>query len=522
MTNDIIIYESCPNILLSGDDNELFNENISPTNKNLLLSDYENLLSTDCIMECEKKENELIFEEIVEKLGPYNPYSLFIMISMAILWGLAAMNLMISAFLVDPIYANTSSKNIIDTFQLVDNKSYLINMFSSSFMFGSMVGGLIIPIFADYFGRKKNVAWCTFFLGIAGCAIAFVDNYYFILVLRFVQGIAFHGTIATNWVLSYESVSIKIRSFSALFFGVIWVIGYCVIAPLAYYFTNWKYFCFFTALPTFIFSFIVLATIPESLGFLINKKEIKEIEKWLLYNKKFNNFFGKKDFPDINNLLNSISTDLNESLREDEEKLSIRRKIKKFFTAKKILFLHLIIFAFIWTTDTVIYYALSFFSTNLSGNMYINYVLSGLIECPSYLVVPLFLDYLGRKGLTFLMHFIASIALFLGLIIRQDQHIFYLIIWLTGKFCISCTFTSIFVYGSEIFPTSFRNVSLGFCAVISRFGGIIAPYSKTLDKIWPKLSIALFASVALVAALLSLILPETGKVRKLIKKKSKK
>ncbi|CEF64907.1 Solute carrier family 22 member 13 [Strongyloides ratti] len=519
MTNDIVVFESCHNILFSGDDNELFNENITPINKKKSLKNYEDLISVDRIMENEKRKNELICEEILEKLGSYNPYSLFIMISMAILWALAAMNLMISAFIVDLTYANTSSNNIIDTFQLIEDKSYLVNMFSSSFMFGSVIGGIVIPIFADYFGRKTNVGWCTFILGAAGCGIAFVNKYYHVLILRFIQGVAFHGTIATNWVLSYESVSIKIRSFSALIFGVIWVVGYCVIAPLAYYFTDWRDFCFFTALPTLIFSFIVFATIPESLGFLIYKKRMDDIKKWLKYNKKFSKFFGKKNFIDIDNLINSISNNTNESRIEDTEKLSIIRKVANFFTTKKILFLNLIIFAFVWTTDTVIYYALSFFSTNLSGNMYINYVLSGLVECPSYLVVPFFLDYFGRKGLTFIMHFIASIALFLGLIIGQDQHIIYLLIWLTGKFCISCTFTSIFVYGSEIFPTSYRNVLLGFCAVISRFGGIIAPFSKSLDVLWPKASIALFASIALLAALLSLILPETGKIKTFIRKK---
>lgn len=34
----------------------------------------------------------------------------------------------------------------------------------------------------------------------------------------------------------------------------------------------------------------------------------------------------------------------------------------------------------------------------------------------------------------------------------------------------------IYVYGSEIFPTTMRNVCLGLCAVIARFGGVVAPY----------------------------------------------
>uniref|UniRef100_A0A0K0EY76 Solute carrier family 22 member 13 (inferred by orthology to a human protein) n=1 Tax=Strongyloides venezuelensis TaxID=75913 RepID=A0A0K0EY76_STRVS len=518
MTNDNISLENYNNDPCPGDDNELFDETTLPSTTKSLLKDSDTSVTLD-YMKSNSKRSDTICEEILEILGSFNPYSLFIMLTMATLWGLAAMNLMISAFLVDPIYAQNSSKSIFSTFNLTDNNSHLANLFSSSFMFGSVFGGAIVPVLADYFGRKINVAWCTFIIGAAGCVISFVDKYYLILVLRFIQGFALHGTISTNWVLSYESVSVQIRSFSALVFGILWVVGYCIIAPLAYYFTDWRYLCFFTALPSLIFSFIIFLSVPESLNFLINRKKMKEIKNWLKNNKKFSKLFGKVKFPNTDNLLRNISTCEDEPTIQNQETLSSGERMVKFFKTQKLLLLYIFIFTFIWATDTVIYYVLSFFSTNLSGNMYINYVLSGLIECPSYLVVPLFLDYLGRRGLTFLMHFITSIALFLGVIIGQDKHIIYLLIWLVGKFCISCTFTSIFVYGSEIFPTSHRNTCLGICAVISRLGGVIAPYSKNLDTIWPKLSIVLFASMSLIAALLSLVLPETGKIKSLIRKK---
>ncbi|VDK66921.1 unnamed protein product, partial [Cylicostephanus goldi] len=53
-------------------------------------------------------------------------------------------------------------------------------------------------------------------------------------------------------------------------------------------------------------------------------------------------------------------------------------------------------------------------------------------------------------------------------------------LWVFGKFAISCSFMSIYVYASEIFPTNIRNLSIGFCEMMSRVGGILAPYVKAL------------------------------------------
>lgn len=51
---------------------------------------------------------------------------------------------------------------------------------------------------------------------------------------------------------------------------------------------------------------------------------------------------------------------------------------------------------------------------------------------------------------------------------------------LLGKFAISCAFTSLFVYSSEVFPTVFRNGCIGACVVVARLGGAFAPAVRTM------------------------------------------
>ena len=48
------------------------------------------------------------------------------------------------------------------------------------------------------------------------------------------------GCILVNWVLAYECVPIGLRSGTALLFGLVWVVGYCLVAPMAFFLANWR------------------------------------------------------------------------------------------------------------------------------------------------------------------------------------------------------------------------------------------------------------------------------------------
>lgn len=50
-----------------------------------------------------------------------------------------------------------------------------------------------------------------------------------------------------------------------------------------------------------------------------------------------------------------------------------------------------------------------------------------------------------------------------------------LIMWLIGKFAITNSYTAIFVYSSELFPTNIRNGCIGLCSCTSQIGSSLAP-----------------------------------------------
>lgn len=88
--------------------------------------------------------------------------------------------------------------------------------------------------------------------------------------------------------------------------------------------------------------------------------------------------------------------------------------------AHKKLLIHVVVLSILWATDTFLYYGLSLYSSDLAGDKYINYVLSGVIEIPSYLMSPYLLNKLGRRLFVGASHLLAAGAFFLLLFVGES------------------------------------------------------------------------------------------------------
>ncbi|GFO13865.1 hypothetical protein PoB_004037000 [Plakobranchus ocellatus] len=166
----------------------------------------------------------------------------------------------------------------------------------------------------------------------------------------------------------------------------------------------------------------------------------------------------------------------------------------------------------------MVYYGLSLNVGNLSGNIYLNFFLSGVAELVAYVFCFLFLDIAGRKLLLCLSMFLGGIACLATMfpVMYGGEDVEWLIVALSlvGKFGITSAFAVIYVYSAELFPTVMRNSAIGLCSFTARIGGILAPYigdlGKTVDgDLGIALPLIIFGSLDIVAGLLVLFLPET-------------
>ena len=151
---------------------------------------------------------------------------------------------------------------------------------------------------------------------------------------------------------------------------------------------------------------------------------------------------------------------------------------------------------------------IDFAGTLIPGDIYVNTLVSGLIEFPAYGLCIVLLSKLGRRSPLAFMYFLLCGSLLLSLGMPNDTGVLAMVT--IGKFGAVCAFAIIYVQAVEIFPTVIRNTGIGSCSSMARVGSVLAPIiGRELAKVNRDLTIVIFSIVALVAGILTLLLPET-------------
>uniref|UniRef100_A0A1I8AAU6 MFS domain-containing protein n=2 Tax=Steinernema glaseri TaxID=37863 RepID=A0A1I8AAU6_9BILA len=453
-------------------------------------------------------------EDVLQALGKWNPFLIYITVSMALIWGLTAMPIMVSAFIIDGVTCSTNDSSCMeekarmvdvkDEFHVLEENFLSPEWVSSSFFVGNMIGGTLLSYMADRIGRRIIVVPSLFCLGLFGMFATFSTSFPILLLARFFQGFFFTSSSMVNWVLACESISIQAHAHASMLFGLCWVVGYCVVAPIAFWFANWRWIMFCASVPSVVFACIFWFTIPESFLFLIEKRRRNEVVKWIRKAERP----GRPVPFDVDKVLSHRRDDADVHL-DDSLESTTHDQLIPFLVNNSIYILYLVIAAYMWITDFLVYNGMSLFSTTLVGNPYMNYILSGLVELPAYLITPELLNRFGRRNTVIISHLFTGICLTSLYLVPQGWATLYISIWLSGKLATSMSFMCLFVYGSEIFPTAVRNSCMGICSMVSNLGAVLAPHVKHLAHIHPILPVISMGAMSLISAALALLLPET-------------
>ncbi|XP_028407609.1 solute carrier family 22 member 15-like isoform X2 [Dendronephthya gigantea] len=187
------------------------------------------------------------------------------------------------------------------------------------------------------------------------------------------------------------------------------------------------------------------------------------------------------------------------------------RYIQLFITLATILQISLI-----WFSISVGYYGVSLNISSLAGNKYLNFFIGGTLELIPYFLTVFITERFGRRKplCTYLM-IGAVMNITAGVLSEkaadndalQDLTTALAII---GRIGFSGSFSVLFIYTSELFPTEIRNVGLGACMSWTRFGGMIAPQILLLgEKSKKSVPFIIFGRFSFIASLSSLLLFET-------------
>lgn len=395
---------------------------------------------------------------------------------------------------------NTSfyPSTIIDEWDLVCDRNWLISFSKSIYNIGYLVAVLVFGQLSDSVGRRPTLLF-SYVLNIgAGFLCAFSPSFAMFAILRFFTAVGGAGFYTVSFVILLEMVSPKFRSTVGVAINFGWCLAFISLPGVAWIIRDWFWMQLALTIPKLLFV-SVFWLVPESPRWLLVRNDREALRRVVLKASKKNGINEDYAQSEMDKLL---------LMTEDMKTSSAATVVDLFKTPR--LRKHTIILFYNWLVNSFIYFGLSYNTGELSPNPYLSFFLSGAVEFPAYLVCMKLIDFAGRrKPLAFAM-MVAGVACAVAIPIPKDLIILKAVFPLVGKFCITATFATAYVYSAEIFPTVVRNVGLGTGSTVARIGSTVAPFVNEMGAgTFTSLPDILYATLSVSSGLLIFLLPET-------------
>ncbi|KAM0730118.1 Organic cation transporter protein [Formica fusca] len=391
------------------------------------------------------------------------------------------------------VYKSTTTSE----WDLVCDKAWLRATGDSLFMVGVMLGSMIFGGLSDKYGRRPIFFLSLVIQLVGGILVAVAPEFISYVIFRLIVGSTTSGVFLVAYVIALEMVGPKKRLIAGVGVQLFFTVGYILTAGFAYFITNWRMLQIALTVPSLVF-LLYWWFIPESARWLLTKGRLQEA-KDLLQRASLENGVEMPSEA-LDTLLNNNSEDS----MPDTKKPSLFDLFRYPNLRRKSIVLF-----FNWLVNSGTYYGLSWHASNLGGNDYVNFVISGIVEVPAYTFLIFTLNRWGRKISLCGCMMLSGLALLATLFVPADMPWLVVCLAMIGKLAITSSYGAIYVFTAEQFPTVIRNVGLGASSTFARIGGVIAPYVNHLSEIWTPLPLVIFGTCALFGGLMSLLLPET-------------
>ncbi|XP_037607021.1 solute carrier family 22 member 2-like [Sebastes umbrosus] len=389
-------------------------------------------------------------------------------------------------------YNYEGRQSFVTEFDLVCSDGWWVGMFQSTLNVGFLVGSIAIGYLADRFGRKMSFLMSNLLNGITGILVAVAPNYVSLLVFRTLYGFGVKGGWVSGYVLITEIVGVEYRRTVGILYQMFFSVGVLILPLLAYFITDWRWLQVVITVP-YIFFLSYYWFIPESPRWLLSqKKNDKAVE--------ITEAIAKENKRTLSKNIETLTDDNADTRTASFMDLIRTPKMRK----------HTLILSFNWFTSAVVYQGLIMRLGILEGNVYIDFLISGLVEFPAAFLILFTIERIGRRIPFASANIVAGAACFITALIPESMFWFKMVVACIGRLGITMAFEMVVFVNTELYPTFVRNMGVSVCSTLCDVGGIIAPFLLyRLAVIWLELPLIIFGSLAFVAGGLVLLLPET-------------
>ncbi len=377
-------------------------------------------------------------------------------------------------------------------------RRFLGTIMMLGFLLGSMVGGRL----GDVFGRKRSMFLAVCVIAPSVIMGGFAPSYAVYATLRLISCTCLPIIWVSFHSCSMEAFSARHRVTVACLLDFFWPLTLLKLFILGYFFRHW------TALhvATGCVCLIALASwwfTPESLRWLAQNNRLDEaLDLFKKMARENNKELDKSKIDHIRDILKNIES---VSQERTEKALTVLDLFKKGYAASSL------VQVLAWVTSNVANYTLALNATKLSGDVFVNLVLTAVADMPAALIMLLTLNRLGRKAnVSFFMILLGFSCLILAFL-PKTQSKTLLIVFLVGKLAAGAALHLNWVVTSELYPTNLRGQSLGTFSTLARLFGLVCPFVADLAVFWKPLPMLVLGLPAVLAGFLILaLLPETS------------
>uniref|UniRef100_A0A8C2E7D7 Solute carrier family 22 member 3 n=1 Tax=Cyprinus carpio TaxID=7962 RepID=A0A8C2E7D7_CYPCA len=373
-------------------------------------------------------------------------------------------------------YDYEGRQSFVTEFDLVCEDAWYVDMFQAALGVGFLVGSIAIGYMADKYGRMKSFLMTNFFIGVTGILVATSPNYIALLVFRVLFGFGVKGGWMTGYVLITELVGVEYRRMVGVIYQMFFSLGILILPLLAYFIPNWRWLQ-------------VLFTIPY-ICFLTYYWFIPESPRWLLSQNKRNEAMeitkaiAKENKKTLSKIIETITD-------ENPDSTSTASFMDLFRTSKLRKFTFIL--SFNWFTSAVVYQGLIMRLGILGGNVYVDFLISGIVELPAAFLILITIERIGRRLPFAAANFVAGAACLITAFIPNSMFWLKSAVACVGRLGITMAFEMVVFVNTELYPTVIRNLGVSACSTLCDIGGIVAPFLLyRLAVIWLELPLIIF------------------------------
>lgn len=426
-----------------------------------------------------------------------------------------------------------------------DLSSHEEGLITSIVFAGMLIGAYSWGIVSDNCGRRKGFLITAMVTAAAGFLSAFAPNFTLLIILRGLVGVGLGGgPVLSSWFL--EFIPSPNRGTWMVVFSAFWTLGTILEASLAWFVMprlGWRWLLALSALPSSLLLLFYFMT-PESPRYLCAKGRKGDA---LAILEKIAQVNGRKLPSGV--LVSDLHIELGEKCTASEEKelISPRENDSEnpesmdsykggvssvFMLLSPELFRSTLLLWVVFFGNAFSYYGLVLLTTELNtgDNMctyteeqsknhksvsYKDVFITSFAEFPGLLLSAATVDKLGRKMSMSAMFFLCSIFL-LPLVFHQPQSLTTGLLF-GARICITGTFSIVYIYAPEIYPTSLRSTGVGVASSVGRIGGMICPLVSVglIHGCHQTVAIFLFESIIILSGISVLLFPFETRGRQL-------